>query len=227
VISRESGPAPFETLFQDLNLQAMPVYNFWEQGEETSEHERGNQKLEDMPRYIKLSWIPAPDLPDPDEFAKRQLAGGSPDARTTFTQLSPFGFGSRQTVGTPNNGILWTPPHLQPENFPQNARAIANGYVFAGMLESVVEVKTGSVAPPPMETSAMRTSTCFTARSPGESRSLSSTTRCGGGGAGPTELSGGSWERTSRSLRTTPGGTWSTDSTPSLRTPRELLTWRL
>lgn len=153
VISKESGPAPFETLYHEFNLQALPVYNFWEQGEEESEHDHGNQKLEDMPRYIKLSWIAAPDIPDPNEFEKRQLQGASPDVRTTFTQLSPFGFGSHRVVGTPNNGVLWTPPHLQPENFPQNARAIANGYVFTGILESVVEVKTGSVAAPPMPTS--------------------------------------------------------------------------
>ncbi len=153
IVSRGSGPAPFETLYHDFNLQALPFYNFWEQGEEMSEHERGNQKLEDVPRYIKLSWLPAPDIKDPDAFRKRQLAGRDPGARTTFTQLSPFGFGSHQVVGHANNGKLWLPPHLQPENFKQNALAIANGYVFAGMVESVVEVKTGSVAPPALPTS--------------------------------------------------------------------------
>ena len=155
IVSKESGLAPFETLFHDFNLQAIPFYNYWEKSEETSTHERGSQKLEDLPRYVKLSWIPAPDIPDPDAFNKRRAQGQDPGARDQFTQLSPFGFGSHAVVGNANNGMLWTPPHLQPENFPQNANALANGNVFAGALEAVVEVQTGSIAAPPKSTSAL------------------------------------------------------------------------
>jgi hypothetical protein len=153
IVSQDSGPAPFETLFHDLDLQATPFYNYWEQGEETSTHERGSQKLEDLPRFIKLSWIPAPDLPDPDAFQKRRNAGMDMSARDQFTKLSPFGFGSHAVVGHANNGLLWTPPHLQPENFQQNANSLANGHIFAGALEAVVEAKTGSIADPPRPTS--------------------------------------------------------------------------
>lgn len=155
IVSQDSGPAPFETLFHDFDFQAIPVYNYWEKSEETSEHERGSQKLEDLPRYVKLSWIAAPDIADPDAFSKRRAAGQSMNTRDQFTQLSPFGFGSHAVVGGPNNGLLWTPPHLQPENFQQNANSLANGHVFAGALEAVVEVKTGSIADPPRPTSAL------------------------------------------------------------------------
>ena len=51
---------------------------------------RGNKKLEDMPRYIQLVWNAAPDIKDPNEFSRRQLQGGDPGARTTFTQRSLY-----------------------------------------------------------------------------------------------------------------------------------------
>jgi hypothetical protein len=155
ILSQDSGMAPFETLFHDLQLQAIPYYNFWEKGEEKSEHERGSQDLTEIPRFIKLAWTAAPDLKDPEAFQKRKLMGQDPGARDQFTKLSPFGFGSHAVVGTVNNGIAWTPPHLQPENFEQNANAIANGHVFSGILEAVVEVNTGSVSPPDEPTSSL------------------------------------------------------------------------
>jgi hypothetical protein len=155
IFSQESGLAPFETLFHDLNLIATPVYNFWEYSEETSTPDRGNQKIDDLPRYIRLDWDPAPVIKLPSDIKKKQLESKAPDARDVFTQLSPFGFGSHAVVGTTNNGLNWTPPHLQPENFTQVANSLANGYVFAGILEAVVEVQTSSLAPPPQFDSSL------------------------------------------------------------------------
>ena len=149
VVSQQSGMAPFETLYYNLNLEAIPSYNFWEKDEETTTRDRGNLSAEELPRYIKLVWDEAPDVKDPAEFQKRRMLGYMPDARDQFIELSPFGFGAHAVVGTLLEGIPFTPAHLQPSNFEQNARQISNGYVFTGIVESVISVKSDTVVIPP------------------------------------------------------------------------------
>lgn len=154
VVSQESGIAPFETLFTEFGLQAIPFYNFWEQDEESNGTlERGRRELVDMPRFVKLSWTPAPDLKDPDEFQKRALQGRLQDARDQFVQLSPFGFGAHQIVGHTAQGLAFSPESLQPEHFRENVAKCANGYIAAGIVEAVVSMETGTVVPPPAPTS--------------------------------------------------------------------------
>ena len=150
-LSQESGFAPFETLFDELNLVAQATYNFWEPNEEVSTTQRGVSSLEDVPRYVHLSWDTAPDIKDPDEGKKRRMSQASdPGARSEFTQLSPFGFGSRAISGPNTNGVQWTPPHLQPENFDQNVASLANGFMAPGVIGGVSSVITGSVTVKPM-----------------------------------------------------------------------------
>ncbi len=153
LVSQDSGMAPFETLYHDLEFEALPFYNFWERDEETTVRDRGNLSSDELPRFVKLAWRPAQDLKDPDEFQKRRLMGQMPDAHDQFTQLSPFGFGSHAVVGTNVEGMNFIPEHLQPSHFQQNAQQIANGYLFTGVVEAVVSVNTGTVAIPPRPSS--------------------------------------------------------------------------
>jgi hypothetical protein len=110
VISQQSGMAPFETLFDDLEFEALPFYNFWEKDEETTVRDRGNLNADELPRYIKLVWTQAPDLKDPAEFQKRRMMGYMPDAHTQNIELSPFGFGAHAVVGTLIEGMPFSPP---------------------------------------------------------------------------------------------------------------------
>ena len=156
VLSLESGLAPFETLFRDFNFTATPYYNFWQPDEEQNDTvERGNQQLTDIPRYIELTWDRAPALKDPDIFRKNQLQGFTVGARNVFTKLSPFGFGAWSVQGNTVGGINLVPDDLQPSNFPANVAKAANGYIAAGVVESVVSVATGTVTPPPAPTSQL------------------------------------------------------------------------
>jgi len=154
LISQESGIAPFETFFTQFVLEAQPVYNFWEKDEETSTHQRGNLDPDDLPRYVHLTWLMAPDLKDPDAFRKRALSD-DPTAKTVFTQLTPFGLGANAVVGTVAAGLPFTPGYLQPDHFQQNAQAVANGDIFSGIAEAVVAVPTATMVPPPAPSSSL------------------------------------------------------------------------
>ena len=141
-LSMQSGIAPFETLFNNLDLQCEPFYNFWEENETTNEgFAQGNRDLAEIPRYNQLWWSTAPDLKDPNEAKKNALKTQDPDARSVFTQLSPFGFGSHEIVSSAQNGIQSLPPHLQPSGFKDNAKQLANGFVFSGILEATSEIQ--------------------------------------------------------------------------------------
>jgi hypothetical protein len=145
-LSQKSGIAPYETLFHDFELQAEPVYNFWEQDEESSSgFQQGNRDINDIPRYIQLWWNPAPDIKDPDLYRRNRLSGQDPNARSVFTKLSPFGFGSQEIVSSAQNGTLIVPTHMQPDNFQSNANNLANGHVFSGIIEATSEVKENMV----------------------------------------------------------------------------------
>ena len=143
VLSQESGYAPFDTLFNDLQLKADVGYNFWVPDEETNEQGRGTQKIEEMPRYVHLQWNPAPDLPDPMKFKQNSLKGSSKGIRNSTS--TPSSQGSESIVGSNVNGVQWTPPSLQPDGFEQNCAMAANGYISAGIIEAVVTVDMNTV----------------------------------------------------------------------------------
>lgn len=76
-ISLQSEEAAFETLFDQFDLKAFPFYNFWESDELTNEAiELGNKKIEEVPRYIKLSWKRTPDLRKSYEVGQGSVVAG-------------------------------------------------------------------------------------------------------------------------------------------------------
>jgi hypothetical protein len=139
-LTKESGPVPFETLANDLRFEAYVFYNFWTEDEEINDQiEQGNQKIDELPRFVKLAWNRAPDVLDVREQQTRSqmLRDGSFPA-----------FGAYKPVGTMLEGINFTPSHLQPLNFNQVALSLANGHIAAGVVEAVVDLNEDTVSPP-------------------------------------------------------------------------------
>jgi hypothetical protein len=135
VYSADSGPAPFETLFHDFNVEAFPFYNFWTPDELTNDRdERGDRKIEDLPRFIKVCWNPAPDLPDPQERARPKQV----DKRAIRDVM--FSREIERPKVVMSRGLGFSPDHLQPANFGKNKGIIANGHLAPGVLETIVDM---------------------------------------------------------------------------------------
>lgn len=132
--SKESGLAPFDLIFHDFDVQALPVYNFWTIDELTDDKtERGERKLEDVPRYVRVSWERAPDIQN-----VRALIPSSKLHR----HIDPVMFGSEleRPVPVSVKGVTFLPDHLQPMKFSLVKNSIANGYIAPGILMTNVEM---------------------------------------------------------------------------------------
>lgn len=141
ILSKTSQPAPYETLFHELELEAVPFYNFWTEDEKISEGApRGDRKMADIPRFIKLSWNEAPDLP--------ALSGFIPSDKSSRT-IKPVKFGLQNQQGHSSTlkGISFAPDHLQPKNFAMVASSLANGFMSPGVLHSLVELPPSDKVP--------------------------------------------------------------------------------
>jgi len=135
LFSADSGNAPFETLFHDFDIEAFPSYNFWTPDELTNDRDaRGDRKFEDLPRFIKVVWNAAPDLPDPHERVRPKEVDKRAIRDVMFSREieRPKVFSSR--------GIPFVPEHLQPANFAKNKSIIANGHLAPGVLEAMVDM---------------------------------------------------------------------------------------
>jgi hypothetical protein len=130
VMSAESAPAPYETIFNDFDFEAIPHYNFWVSDEYAVDTEdQGDRKLEDIPRYIKLVWKPAPQIkelitPDSESAQHRNSMGKGllNNGKNSFAY----------------KGVQFSPDHLK--NFGLVKNSIANGHVSPGVIKSVVEL---------------------------------------------------------------------------------------
>lgn len=135
LFSAESGPAPFETLFHDFEIESLPYYNFWTPDELTNDRdERGDRKLDDLPRYIKVMWKVAPDLLDPEERVRPR------EVNTRPMKPVMFGLEMERPKVFSNKGIGFTPEHLQTGGFEKIKGIIANGYLAPGVLEAIVDM---------------------------------------------------------------------------------------
>src|SRR5262249_42718882 len=112
--SLESSPAPYDTLFNDFALEAFPFYNFWTPDELTNDKDAvGDRKLEDIPRFVKVVWNPAPTLPDSPILRPPQGVGKRKNKPTKFSLEVEKG------VSVTYKGVAFSPDHLQPVNFSQ------------------------------------------------------------------------------------------------------------
>lgn len=142
ILSNVSAPAPYETIFHDLDFDAIPFYNFWTEDEDVSRGEPlGDRKLEDVPRFIKLVWKTAPDLPVLMGFSAKSKLGKT--IRTV-----KFGLETRVGTAATVKGISFTTKHLDPKHFDLVVRSLANGHVSPGVLHTLVELPKGGFVRP-------------------------------------------------------------------------------
>ena len=135
LLSVESGQMPYETLFNDFDLQVWPHYNFWTADELTNENEElGNRKIDEVPRYVVVSWLTAPDLV-PEE--NRRIPK---DAIHRNIEPVKFGLEIENRPAFMSKGVSFSPEHLQPENFSMIVNATSNGHVAPGVVEAVVSL---------------------------------------------------------------------------------------
>ncbi len=147
VFSQESGLAPFETLFDDFRLEARPVYNFWTPDELTNDRdERGNRKLDDIPRYITLTWSTAPDLQDPADRIRAK------DVRARDIRPVIFSREIERKNVFNVKGMGFTPEHLQLDGFAKIKAMIADGHMAPGVIEGVVDIAVKSTGVHPQKT---------------------------------------------------------------------------
>lgn len=144
VFSAKSGQVPFETLFDQFDIQVQPVYNFWVRDEQTNDRdERGERKLEDIPRYIRITWLPAPDLADPDARLPKRVNKKASKSVLFAQELD------RASVFRAK-GVDFAPSHLQPDGLSKVKASIANGHVAPGVINAIVDlplVNAGLVQP--------------------------------------------------------------------------------
>lgn len=77
--SGRSVVAPYSTIFDKFLFKAEAVYNFFEENEERDDKTDLNDRaLADVPRYIKLSWRPAPDIENVKGFFTDKTFRDSP-----------------------------------------------------------------------------------------------------------------------------------------------------
>lgn len=115
--SKTSDNAGFSTLFNNFQFQVKPIYNFYSDDEEVNEYgyDLKNKKLEEIPRYILLSWNKAPATKNPPlKHIKLPT-----DKRTRYNN----------TVSS-NKKI---------DNFSVYKDATINGFISPGSMNAVVE----------------------------------------------------------------------------------------
>lgn len=137
VLSAESSPAPYEVIFNDFQLEAVPFYNFWTDDETTNDKEdRGDRALDDVPRFIKVSWQTAPVI------SGQTRLGGKAENGKGRKAIRPIKFGTEaeKAVISIIKGVAFSPDHLQPQNFSDILGHLANGHYFPGVVHSTVEL---------------------------------------------------------------------------------------
>lgn len=60
VVSQDSAVSYHSTLFEDFNLRAAGVYNFYTADEQTAPVPNSSASLGSIPRYVQLAWDPTP-----------------------------------------------------------------------------------------------------------------------------------------------------------------------
>lgn len=130
----ESGIISYETLFNEFNIGAYPFYNFWTEDELTNDADaRGDRKLEDVPRFIKVVWNKPPNLPNLMGFrepADKKNRGGTGII---------LGHNNEKPVVVTVGGVEFAPDHLQPiSSLP--VWSLSNGYVGPGVINSIAEL---------------------------------------------------------------------------------------
>ena len=123
-VSKKSVYAAYDTIFQNFNLIATPVYNFWVPDELTNDTGVIDH-LVNIPRYIDVSWDKAV-LPASDQRgAIIPRPGSAPDV-ITVSSIS---------------GLTFVPEHLQESFFPEIVKKLSNGYISNGTIQGIIDIR--------------------------------------------------------------------------------------
>lgn len=145
--SGDSGIVQYETLFEDLDIQAFPVYNFWTPDEMSDDKTpRGNRSIDELPRFVKVSWMPAPVLNYGNKYEVKPIASKDITPVTIGLEIDRFGPLMHYV-----KGIDFKPAHMQrDENFSIVAGSLANDVISPGVIETSVMSPTvdSSIVPP-------------------------------------------------------------------------------
>jgi len=142
IFSKESGQATYETLFNEFDLSANPIYNFFVDDELVNDKQGlGKRKLEDVPRYVIVSWERVPQVkPDSESSDQRSV---------TAKSTKPVLFGSeidrKKTFDV--DGMSFSPSHLQPESFNIIKQSLANDVLSSGMIAATLELDANNTGP--------------------------------------------------------------------------------
>lgn len=134
VFSSDSSQAPFETIFNEFQLQAVPFYNFWTADETTNDTEdRGGRNLDDVPRFIKVSWVCPPVITGQSRLGQSDV---------NHRKIRPVRFGNsvESPVIVSIKGVDFFPDHLQPSNFSEVIGHVANGHISPGIISATAEM---------------------------------------------------------------------------------------
>ncbi len=130
-LSQRSVKGPFMFLFNDFQLQVIPHYNFYISDEETNEdNERGDLRLRDVPRYMRLMWKPAPRTDRPPLSKQVERPNKSTKSST-------------QVVKKKNNATTVKGVRFDREaasRFSSATKSTANGHVTPGVVFATVDL---------------------------------------------------------------------------------------
>ena len=136
IYSKSSGPMPYETLFNDFELDVTPVYNFWVPDELVNDADAlGNRNPAEVPRYMMLTWKVAPDLKkrDPSNANKKNARSAN------------VGLGPETTLSYSDKGLSFNVAHMQKDNFSLVVNSVSNGHMAPGTIEAVVSLSVGNL----------------------------------------------------------------------------------
>jgi hypothetical protein len=148
IFSQDSGVAPYETFFHDFDFEAYSFFNFWTADEASNDTLtlQENEDINNMPRFVKLVWRQAPDLPE-EKDAYDKI---SPPSLNRSSQ-GPLMHGNKQQFIV--EGIKYSPDQLSPKQFSEVSTALANSDIAPGVIKSVVSLPLVSAGitrlPPP------------------------------------------------------------------------------
>jgi hypothetical protein len=142
----ESGQATFETIFHDFDIEVFPTYNYWVPDEQTNDTQAaGDRHLDDIPRFNRIVWNPAPDLAK--QYAVKPATNKPVDRKPV-----QFGTEMQRPIAVTTKGIKFTPQHLN--DFALIKQSLANGHISPGTVHAVVDMpgNTSGIANPVVST---------------------------------------------------------------------------
>lgn len=146
IYSQDSGVAPYETFFHDFDLEAFSFFNYWTDDEDVNDtNELGSLDINEMPRFVKLTWNQAPDLPEEKEAYEK----ANPPSLGRRSEGAGVAGAEEQFIV---EGTAYSPDQIKPKEFASVAAHLANSDIAPGVIDSVVSlplVSSGYVSPPP------------------------------------------------------------------------------